>query len=477
MALQCSKVFMEKELTLENLILAKKPPRAEPEAGGASMTPERFQNGAFLRMFFGPEINRLHQWLDWLKNEDTRAFTEIDGLCAYCSRTGIALARTLEFPFDFGMDLRRADRRNVLKIMDIPVEDLSLLVGKSDIAQRGRQALLDQLDIHLFGVYAAKRISQQSEQSTMLQEALDILSLSHSPGLTAAANPKVPYRMRSQMARPVESTITAHDQSPVKQLYEVVEVVAKTEDTIVIKVPLGKDHRPKNKMQEIIQQMFFITYWQMIQKSYRESGLFENTIESALYLMDNFVKTMRESSDQQSLYMMYDRMAWEVIEFRMALAHKYVAIEMFGVDWQPYRYQTIADVFSPLFPVFGMTVEKYPTGEYEVKRLFQNTDPDPLQIQPPSQLPKGLNMLFYHQVAKDLPEGGELVAISKTKVHTRLYKSLGFELTTETFNPDWNGPMYILNQPLQRFIDTTAAKAPVIVDFPHSIHEKSTHKE
>lgn len=462
LALQCRKVFKEKETTLESLILAKKPPQPEADDSAEMMTPESFQNGAFLRMFFGPQKNRFDQWLDWLKNDDPRAFSDIEGLCAYCTRNGTALARFLEFPFDFGMDLLRPDRRNVVKVMDIPVADPTQLIGKSETAENGRKVLIDQLDLHLFGVYSAKRISQQPEQSPMLQDALDMLSLSNSPGLMAAAHPKVPYRMRRNMLTLADTTYTPHSQSPVRQLYEVVEVVAKTTDTIVIKVPLGKEHAPKNKIQEVIQQMLFITYWQMVQKSYRESGLFENTIESALYLMDNFVKTMRESSDQQTLYMMYDRMAWEVMEFRMALAHKYISYQMFGAGWQSYRYQTIADVFSPLFPVFGMTIEKYPTGQYEVKRLFQNTDPDPLRVLPPWELPKALNMLFYHQVAKDLPEGAELVAISKTKIHNRLYKSLGFELTAEAFNAEWNSPMYTLNQPLQRFIDTTAAKAPTL---------------
>ena len=196
----------------------------------------------------------------------------------------------------------------------------------------------------------------------------------------------------------------------------------------------------------------------MVQKAYRESGLFKDDIETSLYLLDDFVKSMEESKGHEEIYLMYEKDAWDIIEYRMSLAHRYAAVELRGLGLQPFQYQTIADAFYPFYPTYGIIVEHHPSGELEYKRLFHNNIPDPLGMLGLPVDEADQSKSFYHDVTKQLPIGSTIMAVSKTPIHTRFYRQLGFNLQSSVFNPEWQTKKDTLTQTRESFLEKLKTK-------------------
>lgn len=441
------------------------------------------QNGTILREFFSPHANDWTKWLAWIQSD--RLGPSPDGMPDfYYTSQGIDVCRRQEYPIDTGHYCADGSGGNrLITLLGLPIEHIRDIRGSSEQAKIGQQVLLDKLNMQLFGVYYARQVPWLEKW---------VLGVHWHPGLVAARTFRQPFRV-SPYSSSLSGRLVGHDETHVEgyrvrkangeldlevigdaldarekrlaqergdageDLKEAVDVVYSDEKVVLIKVPLGKERPPKNRNQEVIRQMFFITYWQMVQKSYRETGLFSNTLETAMLLLDDFIKTMNESSDDQNLYLMYEQAMWQRMVFRMSIANHYVQVKLSGgAGWQPYQYQSIPDVFWPFYPLFGLTSEKYPTGEVELKRLFENRDPDPLNILgslEPFERPKDLNKLFFYEVASNLKTETEwFVAVSITRAHTALYKRMGFELVKREFHHDWGTEKWTLLQSVEHYL-------------------------
>lgn len=443
------------------------------------------QNAAVLREFFSPQSSkRFHEWLKWVRSEEP-GLAPGDFPNFYYTHEGLSLSRHVEYPIDAGRPSFKTERPPIMDLLQIPVESSSDLRGDSDKAKNGQKVLLDKLNMQMFGVYYAKEVPFRESW---------VMRVHWHPGLEASKSTMYPTHFRVSpypMGSPArefdfstamvdgiqvidengerdpeaiakvidarEEKLAAERGDPLEDLKAVVDVLHSDSDVVLIKIPLGRERQPKNRNQEVIQQMFFITYWQMVQKAYRETGLFPDDLDTAILLVDDFIETMKESSDDQNLYLMYDAKMWDRIVFRMSIANQYVSIKMTEAGWQPYQYQSIPDVFSPFYPIFGVTTEKYPTGEVELKRLFDNRDPDPLEIiYHPSDRPfewiKNVNNLFFNVVAKDLEnETDTMVVVSKTKGHNALYRRMGFDIVKEEFHEEWGTNKWTLKQTIEHY--------------------------
>ena len=482
----CTERFKEDEFTAERLLLLRNPPEASKDTGFTDYYDTGYQYGAFLRHLFGPKSTQFHQWVEWLKSEQPGHYHPESGLGLYLGREGVLVMRKAETPFDDGYASFRGPNETFGQIiLRIGVLDSSYLRGQSEKAEIGRELLNELLDLHLFDAYAIKEILARGDWDPITTEAIRLRDSINHQGLRLSLNPMIPYRvldytnvkdsqtiadnvspLRARVSEKYPVTFNVRSDyvrnendhmSPLHQFRQVVQVVEKTSDRVIVKIGLGKDSRPENEMQEYIQRMFFISYWQMAQKAYRKK-LMEDNPESSLFMMTDFVKTLNSFGEKSDHYMIYDRYAWESMEFRMALAHKYVSYHASGAGWQPYRYQTIADAFSGLYPKMGVTVEKHPTGEFEFKRLFNNSDPDPFKLLPERDWPSDLGLYFYYRVGKELPADSTVTVISKEKGHNRMYQSFGFELSKEAYHKEWEAIVSTFRIPLQDFFEINGPK-------------------
>lgn len=384
-----------------------------------------FYNGGLLMELFGPKRNGVREWLRWVERENPGLPPEnLPGIYIY-SNNSFVVAKTIEYPIDAGLSQLGGDpkAKRIVPLLRFHAEDVKAMHGSSPAAQAAQRNLLRALDSHLFGIYGALR-----EDSI---PNLEIRAISGDHALYASRYPGVRYTVsRSPMyGGAIEAPSVLED------FKKVVEVVSVDEETVVAKMDLAR--QPENRNQEVIQRMIFITHWQMVQKAYRESGLFQDDFKSAIYLLDDFIESMESSQQQASIYLMYDAEAWRSMMFRMNLAHQYVAIFMNPYGMQPYRYQTIADVFYPFYPTCGMITEVHPNGEVELKRLFFNSNPDPLNMLGSPPPDPRTTRHFYRSVVRQIPVGTSLLAISKTPAHTRMYKGLGFTLVSSEYSQEW----------------------------------------
>lgn len=332
--------------------------------GMESFDAKSFNNGSFLLEFFGPTQNKFRDWLKWLESDDGSP-PPANSPGVFWGSHGLIIAKEMKFPIDAGISQVRShdpQAKKIVEIMSISTEKLSNMKGSSPAAVQDRARLLDRVNTHLFGIYGA--LKENSYENLAMRTGI---SGDHT--LLASTRPRVGYRVRDVFGYSRENDPKVPPR-PVKDFDRVVEVINETPYNVTVKVSLGK--KPGEVLtenEELIKKMFFITHWQMVQKSYRETGLFKDNLETSIYLLDDFARSMKESQDQD-IVLVYDRAAWESMRFRMSVAHRYVAIEMSGVGLQPYQYQTIPDVFYPFYPRYGVAVEKHRSGEYELKRLF-----------------------------------------------------------------------------------------------------------
>lgn len=441
--LACSEAFQESTATARN----------DFDPSVVSFQSKSFNHAGLLLQFFGPMKNQFREWLSWLESDGAQSPPpNSPGL--YYSQRGLLIAKEMRFPIDAGYSQYSGgdtSRRMIMELMEIPSEKLSSMKGSSPEAIKDRASFLEQLDTTLFGLYGALKSDTYANLNMRT-------TISGDHTLSASLYPRVRYRAKSAPLGVYDRNFKAPP-SPIHDFDRVVEVLAQTSTSVTVKIKLGgRAGELKSENEELIKQMFFITHWQMVQKAYRETGLFKNDLATSLYLLDDFAKSMKSSGGDQEIVLVYDRQAWESMRFRMKVAHRYVAIEMQGIGLQSYQYQTIPDVFYPFYPRYGVAIEKHPSGEYELKRLFHNANPDPLKMLRPTEIQKGANLEIHHAVAQNLPPRARIKVISKSPVHTRLYKSVGFKLEKSEFNPEWNSQMDTLTQTRESFLEKTAPK-------------------
>lgn len=428
-----------------------------------SFAEKDYRNGELLLSFFGPTGNSFHAWLKWLaSNDPSHAPPEGPGL--YYSGRGITVAKFAQFPFDFGRRFESdkvEEGKRLQPLLELQGFDIRNYRGDSSQAIAGRTHIHSLIDRELFGVYSSIDSNDRDYNGLNRYTTLNGDHVVHAS--VYGSQIVVRDTLYGQNIDPNQGRTVLDD------FDKVAKVIAETDDTVIIKVSMaptldGLDEKgdPENENQKLIRRMFFITYWQMVQQAYRKSRLFPDEFDSAIYLLDDFIATMKSSGPNQDLYLMYDADAWNSMRRRMRLAHRYAAVYMAGAGRQPFFYQTIPDVFVPFYPVYGLTTERYPTGELEVKRLFNNSNPDPLKILENRYGPftngRGLNMYFYHSIANQLNPGTRLVAASKTKIHTRLYKGLGFELISSEYKEEWGTNKDFLASSREHFLESTKAK-------------------
>jgi hypothetical protein len=411
------------------LYMLGRPSVAVEDAQVLSYDANPFYNGALLLELFGPTRNKLRDWLSWMEAEAPGPIPEnLPGL--YLDGNRFVVGKFMEFPIDAGiMQFRNGDasQRLLTKLMEFMWDDSMLIHGNSETARAARQRLLEALDQHLFGIYGALRSDTY--------ENLNVRAIAYDHALLASLHPRIRYNASlNPFSRASNQSLPAT--RAIDDLKQVAEVVSMNDESVIVKIDLGRN--PLNRNQEVIQKMFFITHWQMVQKVYRESRLFSDNMQSAIYLLDDFTNSLKSSGQGANIYLMYDIRAWESKMFRMNIANHYVAIFMDRFGLQPYRYQTIADVFYPFYPIYGMITQTHLNGEVELKRLFHNNNPDPLN-RLHSQLPpsRTRNMLFYRAATAQIHSGTTLVAYSTSPVNTRLYQSFGFQLVESGFFPEW----------------------------------------
>jgi hypothetical protein len=417
-------------------------PAAADDPGFMTFDGTPYYNGGLLLEFFGPHKNSLPDWLKWLESDDS-SLPEPKGPGLYVGGNSFVLAKKVEFPIDgglleFGND---PSRKMIVSLMEFRGEGIKSMRGSSSEAKAAREKFLQRLDLQLFGLYGAVKADTYANllMRSIAQDHLLFSSRSFRRDVKTSFNP-----MGVQPSVPPSN--------PVEDMKAVAEVVHEDSDNVLVRIDLSQ--KPANRNQEIIQKMFFITHWQMVQKAYRESRLFEDKLETSLMLLDDFVKSMEETKNNEQIFLMYSAQAWHTMVYRMTAAHKYYSTYMSGIGMQPYRYQRIADVFYPFYPTYGMIVEKFGENEFEMKRLFHNQNPDPLNYLR-AESSKIHKYFFYNEVGKTLPEGAKLMAVSKNPIHTRLYKSIGFNLVESKFYAPWNCTKDVLRMTLDEYLAKT----------------------
>lgn len=387
----------------------------------------QYYHGALLMELFSSKENHLADWLQWLESGTGAPPINVQ---VYRGRN-MLIGKHPEFPYD-------NRRSGIIPLLEFNTGEIETMRGSSPQAQEARRIFLQRLDLHLFGVYGA--IGRMSRDAYYMEQIKADFAFSnslrerHDHRLKITPNP---LDLDDPRFDPVPNPITDFD--------NVARVVHQDAKTVAIRVNLGGVN--KNKNEEIIRKMFFITHWQMVQKAYRESGLFKNNMESAIYLLNDFIKSMEATKNQEEIFLLYDRRAWNSIRFRVQLAHQYVSGTIHDFGPQPFIYQTLADVFYPLYPVMGIAVARIGENNYEMKRLFSNENPDPLdRFYEKLVKTRRMSRDFYKRVAGQMPTGSTLTAISKTPQHTQLYESFGFHLDKSEFNPEWQTQMDTLSE-------------------------------
>lgn len=416
-----------------------------------SFMDKSFRNADFLLEFFGPLKNSFRDWLKWLESDDTAA-PQPTGPGLYIGGNRIVIAKQTVYPIDAGISQFSNEdvaRRTITPIMQFHNEQITRLRGSSQEAVDARKSLFRKLDTLLFGIYGA--LKSDTHENLVMRTTIGgdhILNSSLYSRHRIRIQERMFDRFKSDFKPP---------HSPIDDFKKIAHVISETPDKVTVKIKLNPSEA-LNQNQQLIQRMFFITHWQMVQKSYRESGLFKDDIKSALYLLDDFIKSMEESKGQEDIYLMYERDAWENIEYRISLAHRYASVELNGLGLQPFQYQTIADAFYPFYPTYGIIVDHHTSGELEFKRLFHNNNPDPLEM---LRLPKDEHdhsKQFYYDVTTQLPVHSTVMAVSKTSIHTRFYRMLGFKLQSSVFNPEWQTNKDILTQDRENFLEKLKPK-------------------
>jgi hypothetical protein len=393
-----------------------------------------YNNGALLLEFFGPMENTFYEWVHWLESDDDVLQPEGPGVVRYGN--GMILVAHGE---------RLATFPNV-----------SRMKGSSEEARAAREQVFSSLELHLFGLYGALKANPRMGALTGHEwDSLSMRTIGQSHLLELATSRHVQYHIRRNLGFSSEEKSKPDD--PLEDFNRMVEVVSHEKGAVIVRVKMGDRGRTLNANERLIQKMFFITHWQMVQKAYRETELFQDDVKTALYLIDDFIESMKVSQDQD-IYLLYEEEAWKSMLFRMSVAHRYVSIKMSGAGWQPYFYQTINDVFFPFYPMFGLIAEKHPDGVIEMKRLFLNQNPDPLDRLRSSLKRSSLQFHFYHQVARAFPEGNRLMVVSKTNKHTRRYQMVGFKLTDSQWNPEWGSQKDTLHSTREEFMKRTEDK-------------------
>lgn len=412
-----------------------------------------YSHARFLLEFFGPLSNSFMGWLKWLESDAAEAPPL--GIGLYRTARSLIIGKKQEFPIDAGVSeviYRENEPARISSLMQISTALVQKLRGSSAEAQAGRKELLQLIDRELFGIY------RLVESPSIDQFYVQLIKGDETMRASIARD------NRHYRPRPVHDWIgwdlegVKLPENPIHDFNKVANVIKQDADTVLVRVKLGEGAEPQNRNQELIQKMFFITHWQMVNKAYRETKLFADDLQTAMYLLNDFIKSTKSSAEPQDLYLMYERRAWESMVYRMNLAHKYVVRQwMAGEPPVPlYRYQTINDVFYPFYPVFGMMVERHRTGEYEYKRLFHNANTDPLGMLD-SKLTniRQLNSQFYHDVTAQVPAGSTLKAVSKTDAHTRLYEAFGFNMVSSGYNLEWQSQMDTLVHSRDAFFERT----------------------
>lgn len=160
-------------------------------------------------------------------------------------------------------------------------------------------------------------------------------------------------------------------------------------------------------------RMFVITHWQAYQRGYRLKGLVPNNVGSSLGLLTEWTDSLQMS---RQIFLDYDTQVWNALLY--AMKHDGQIVHS--------RWRTIEDAFVAFYPAAGVAVkwtEHMMINGYNLTRLFQNRDPDPLALIGPNKRKQKDFYFFLGKVLLTLDPQKRIYVEAHTREHADLYES------------------------------------------------------
>jgi len=203
-------------------------------------------------------------------------------------------------------------------------------------------------------------------------------------------------------------------------------------ETVFVQIKVNYARDQVHSFHADLGRNFLDMYFTALQKAYREQG--DPSLGKAIKLLDSWVHAHLEQKTVR-VHLVYDKALWNLM-----MAQLTEAIQMPGLmETDSYQRTRVLHSFTRQFlPLAGMMATSQGSGTFEIGRLFNNPETDPLKIYFPdgkSQIQgsklQSTTQNLYRFVLQDLPANTDVWTRLFTRAHAALFRKYGFQEPTQ----------------------------------------------
>ena len=298
------------------------------------------------------------------------------------------------------------------------------------------------LDIATMGILGKVFNIKYNPVSRKMQEEADPFYQEKVLSETKKWISKIPNKNSSQFMSEVGKTI---------------KVIKLDSGLINIRIETGQiGEKDVSPIEEAIKNKYSVMYIQLVNWSYRLSGLEKNKSLSSFVMFDE-IAVLAKNLRSLQLNMVFDPVVWDLqlrILEAQVIAYRnetdpLIAKELLNEISQPH---------TPLLPLAGVALSHHMINQsapVEIKRYFKNDSQDPLGLT--EVLPKNEFRIRHEMIYKtveSLQPHHEVEIHAHSLLHAKAYTKLGFKVSEQISNPLYPGvTVYLLKGQRESVLD------------------------
>ena len=291
----------------------------------------------------------------------------------------------------------------------------------------------------------------------VLGKVFDIKYNANNKKVQADANYFYQEKVRSEIKNWIPKISDKVSPEFLKEVNKTVKIIKLDSGLINIRIETGQlGEKETSLIEDAIKNKYSTMYIQLVNWSYRLSGLEKNKSLSSFVMLDEIVVLAKNLQSLQ-FNMIFNPVVWD-LQLRILEAQ----VIAYRSETDPQISKELLNEISqpnlPLLPLAGVALAHHMINQsapVEIKRYFKNDFQDPLgltDVQPKNEFRIRHEMIY--KMVENLKPHHEVEIHAHSLLHAKAYTKLGFKVSEQISNPLYPGVViYLLKGQRETILD------------------------